>query len=67
MKKNKVSSIDKVYAAAKKLFKVGKELTISKIAKATKMSVEGARLNVLKLMALGKIMRDSGGHIIKVK
>lgn len=67
MKKNKVSSVSKVYAAVVKLFKTGKPLLISKIAKVTKMSPEGARLNVLKLVALGKIKRDNMGHIIKVK
>lgn len=65
--KTKITSVEKVYAAAKKLFKVGKELPVSKIAKAAKMGAEGARLNVIKLVKLGKIKRDSAGHITNVK
>lgn len=67
MKKIKVTSIEKVYNAAKRLFKLGKALPISKIAKVAKIGVEGARLNVIKLVNLGKIKRDKNGHIINVK
>lgn len=67
MKKNKVSTTEKVYAAAKKLFVTGKELPMLKIAKKVGISMEWARQNVMKLQANGKIVRGNNGRITKVK
>ena len=65
--KTKISTLDKVYAVTKKMFKVGVELPISKIAKYVKISTETARINIMKLQAQGKVKRDKAGHIINVK
>jgi hypothetical protein len=63
----KINSLEKVYLAAKKLFKKGKELPVSKIAKVVKLSHEWTRLNVLKLVSKRLIRKDKRGRIIDVK
>ena len=61
-----VTTTEKVYLAIKSLFKIGKLLTIKKIAARVRMSSEGARRHIVLLTKAKRIVRKEG-HIVGVK
>ena len=66
MKIQKMTTGEKVYDAAKKMFKVGKPLPLSAIAKKVGVNSESVRRYVIQLVSK-KLIKRENGKIINVK
>jgi len=56
--KAKTPTVEKVYVLAKKLIDAGKVVRTAEVAQKLKVSLETARLNLLKLVKHHKLLRD---------
>jgi predicted ArsR family transcriptional regulator len=60
------TATQRIYSTAKKLYKTGKPLTLKSIAQRLRMSGEGVRYHILKLVKEKKVRRNKIGSIVKV-